>query len=396
MPRFIYKAMDEKGFYTNGEHECNSKKELESFLNSKGLFLVSCTNPAKIKLFQEKIKLRDIIIFSRQFSVLSNAGISQDECIRTISIHTDKDAMRSILNEIAEEMQHGKPLSECMEKHEKVFKYFFISMMKVGEFSGEIDRVLKDVADYYEDEGKLQSKIRGAITYPIILGVMIVAIVIFLMNGIIPQFQDMFVSLGADLPFITQMLIDVSAFFQNYGIFLGIGLVVLIFLIRFYVKTDKGRYQVDKMIISLPMIREVYTKVVTARFARSMSILLNSGISLMQSFDIIDSLISNGVVLERFKECKESVSLGYAYSASLDKMNFFPSILLNMVAAGEKAGSLGEVFEKTSSFFDDEADREIDTMIKLIEPVMLVIAGAVIVLVFLSIMLPMFDMIGNV
>ena len=116
----------------------------------------------------------------------------------------------------------------------------------------------------------------------------------------------------------------------------------------------------------------------------------------MQSFDIIDSLISNGVVLERFKECKESVSLGYTYSSALEKMNFFPSILLNMVAAGEKAGSLGEVFEKTSTFFDDEADREIDAMIKLIEPVMLVIAGAVIVLVFLSIMLPMFDMIGNV
>ena len=396
MARFIYRAMDEKGFYTNGEHECTSKKELEQFLNAKGLFLVSCSQPTKFKLHTEKIKLRDIIIFSRQFSVLSNAGISQDECIRTIAAHSEKDSMRNILNEIAEEMQHGKPLSECMEKHEKVFKYFFISMMKVGEFSGEIDRVLKDVADYYEDEGKLQSKIRGAITYPIILGVMIVAIVIFLMNGIVPQFQDMFSSMGADLPFITQMLIDVSDFVRQNGLILALLLVLFIVGIRFYVKTKKGRYQVDRLIISLPVISKVYTKVVTARFARSMSILLNSGISLMQSFDIIDSLISNGVVLERFKECKESVSLGYAYSSSLEKMNFFPSILLNMVAAGEKAGSLGEVFEKTSSFFDDEADREIDTMIKMIEPVMLVIAGAVIVLVFLSIMLPMFDTIGNV
>lgn len=283
-----------------------------------------------------------------------------------------------------------------MEKHEKVFKYFFVSMMKVGEFSGEVDRVLKDVADYYEGEGKLQSKIRGAITYPIILGIMIVAIVIFLMNGIVPQFQEMFVSMGADLPFITQMLINVSDFVRQNGLILALVLVLLILGIRFYVKTEKGRYHIDRLTISLPVISEVYTKVVTARFARSMSILLNSGISLMQSFDIIDSLISNGVVLERFKECKESVSLGYTYSSSLEKMNFFPSILLNMVAAGEKAGSLGEVFEKTSSFFDDEADREIDTMIKLIEPVMLVIAGAVIVLVFLSIMLPMFDMIGNV
>ena len=121
MARFIYRAMDEKGFYTNGEHECTSKKELEQFLNAKGLFLVSCSQPTKFKLHTEKIKLRDIIIFSRQFSVLSNAGISQDECIRTIAAHSEKDSMRNILNEIAEEMQHGKPLSECMEKHEKVF-----------------------------------------------------------------------------------------------------------------------------------------------------------------------------------------------------------------------------------------------------------------------------------
>lgn len=396
MAKFIYRAMDEKGFYTNGEHECTSKKELESFLNSKGLFLVSCSQPAKFKLSSEKIKLRDIIVFSRQFAVLSNAGISQDECIRTIAAHTEKDTMRTILNEIAEEMQHGKPLSECMEKHQKVFKYFFVSMMKVGEFSGEVDRVLKDVADYYEDEGKLQSKIRGAITYPIILGVMIVGIIAFLMNGIIPQFEEMFSSLGTELPFITQLLIDISTFCRQNALFLILGLILVIIGIRFYVKTEKGRYQVDRAVISLPVISQVYTKVVTARFARSMSILLNSGISLMQSFDIIDSLISNGVVLERFKECKENVSLGYTYSSSLEKMNFFPNLMVNMVAAGEKAGSLGEVFEKTSSFFDDEADREIDAMIKLIEPIMLVIAGGVIVLVFLSIMLPMFDLMGNV
>lgn len=396
MPIFHYKAIDGNGIRSDGEVEVPNKKELEVYLNNRGLYLESFERDhSQLPFMNKKVKLRDIIIFSRQFAIMISAGIPIGDAMKTISTFTTNRQFTSTLKEIEGDLSIGIPMSESMAKHDDIFKFFFISMMRVGEFSGELDTVLKKVADYYEDEGRLLKKLRSALAYPIVLVLMLIGLVGFLMVKLVPMYEQMFANMNIKLPTITQGLIDVSHFFQSFYLIILAVIILTGFLLYRYYKTESGRYNMDKLILQLPIVGEVYQKTTTARFARSMNILLNSGITIVQSFEILDHLIANKVLQERFLQCKDSVNLGYSYYASLDKMNFFPPILVNMVAVGEKTGSLGEVFDKTSLFFQDEADTSIDRAIALIEPIMMILVAIVILVVFLAVMLPMFDILNN-
>lgn len=398
MAIFKYKAMDGEGFISNGEIDVLDKKELQSHLNNKGLYLLECSKNSSIKnsLTARKTSMKDIIIFSRQFSIMITAGITVDEAIRNIATYTTNRELTGILTNVSDDISKGTPLSESLSKYDKVFKYFFVSMMKVGEFSGEMDEVLKSTADFYEKEGRLSAKIRGAMFYPIILVVATIGIIAYLMVSVVPMFQGLFSQQSIKLPMITQILVDISNFCKSYGILILLAMALGVFLLIQYIRTEKGKRRFDAFVLKVPIVKGVVVKVTTARFARSMDILLNSGITIIQSFDIIDSLMSNKLIVERFDICKEGIRLGYSYSSSLNKMEFFPPILINMVAVGEKTGALSEVFAKTSEFFDDEADQEIDHMIAMIEPIMLVVIGSIICLIFLSMMLPMFDLMNTV
>lgn len=396
MPIFHYKAIDGNGIRSDGEVEVPNKKELEVYLNNRGLYLESFERDhSQLPFMNKKVKLKDIIIFSRQFAIMISAGIPIGDAMKTISTFTTNRQFTSTLKEIEGDLSIGIPMSESMAKHDDTFKFFFISMMRVGEFSGELDTVLKKVADYYEDEGRLLKKLRSALAYPIVLVLMLIGLVGFLMVKLVPMYEQMFANMNIKLPTITQGLINVSHFFQSFYLIILAVIILTGFLLYRYYKTESGRYNMDKLILQLPIVGEVYQKTTTARFARSMNILLNSGITIVQSFEILDHLIANKVLQERFLQCKDSVNLGYSYYASLDKMNFFPPILVNMVAVGEKTGSLGEVFDKTSLFFQDEADTSIDRAIALIEPIMMILVAIVILVVFLAVMLPMFDILNN-
>lgn len=396
MPIFRYKAVDGNGIRADGEVEVPNKNELEVYLNARGLYLESYEKDhSQLPFMDKRVTLRDVIIFSRQFAIMISAGIPIGEAMKTISSFTTNRKFTTVLKEIEGDLSIGIPMSESMAKHDDVFKFFFISMMHVGEFSGELDTVLKRVADYYEDEGRLMKKIRGALAYPIVLVCMMIALIGFMMVKLVPMYEQMFASMNIKLPTITQVLISVSHFFQHSYLLMIAVVVVIIFFIYRYHKTESGKYNMDNLILNLPIFGEVYTKATTARFARSMNILLNSGITIVQSFEILEHLMANKVIQARFSQCRDSVNLGYSYYASLDKMNFFPPILINMVAVGEKTGSLGEVFDKTSVFFQEEADASIDRMIAMIEPIMMMIMAVLILIVFLAIMLPMFDILNT-
>lgn len=396
MPLFHYKAIDGNGVRSDGEVEVPNKNELEVYLNARGLYLESFERDhSQLPFMDKKVKLKDVIIFSRQFAIMISAGIPIGDAMKTISTFTTNRRFTTVLKEIEGDLSIGIPMSESMKKHDDVFKFFFISMMRVGEFSGELDTVLKKVADYYEDEGRLMKKIRGAMAYPIVLVIMMIALIGFMMVKLVPMYEGMFASMNIKLPTITQVLINVSHFFQTFYLLMILIVAVLAFLLYRYHKTEAGKYNIDNFIIKIPLIGEVYRKATTARFARSMNILLNSGITIVQSFEILEHLIANRVIQERFLQCRDSVNLGYSYHTSLDKMDFFPPILINMVAVGEKTGSLGEVFDKTSVFFQEEADTAIDRVIFLIEPIMMMIMAVIILITFLAVMLPMFDILNN-
>lgn len=215
MAFFKYKAVDGNGIRSDGEVEVPNKKELEVYLNSRGLYLESFTRDRnELVLFEKKVKLKDIIVFSRQFAIMIHAGIPIGEAIKTISSFTTSVPLSTALKGIENDLSMGIPMSESMKKYDTIFKFFFISMMQVGEFSGELDEVLRKTADYYEDEGRLMKKIRSALIYPVILVVLIVALIAFVMTNLVPMYEGMFSSMRIKLPGITEFLISTSHFFN--------------------------------------------------------------------------------------------------------------------------------------------------------------------------------------
>lgn len=393
MPLYTYTAMSLSSNKVSGEQDAVDKKDLEAILNQNGLLLVSCQKKMNLGgLFKSKVKLRDIIIFSRQFSVMTTAGVGMQEAVRLIAEGFDNPQMKSTLLGIREDLRGGITMSESMKRRKGIFDDFFIGMVRVGEYSGSFDEIMRHVANFYEDEGKLMRSIRGALMYPLILVVLTVSVVTYLLMGIIPTFQEMFSQLGVNqLPGVTKMVVAASNFLKTYTLGIAVGVVMVGALIGWYLHTEGGKEKFHALQLKIPGIGKLIAKINASRFARSMDILMKSGVTIVESFDLIDAMIENREIRKRFKICRDSIMTGHSYASSLQKMNIFPSMLISMVLVGETTGSLAEVFDKTSSFFDEEANEAIKTLIQFIEPVMLVFIAMTIGVIILSIFLPMFD-----
>lgn len=396
MALYTYVAMDIAGNRISGEMDACNKDDLTELLNRKGYVLLSQKkNISLTEYFSKKIKSKDIIILSRQLSVMVSAGISIQEAIHLLADGTEKKVIQDNLLNIYDDLKAGFPLSEAMKRRD-VFDDFMIGMVKVGEFSGAFDDVMRRVADFYENDGKIKRSVRSALIYPILLCIMAVVVVIFLLVKIIPTFEGMFSSQGAELPALTRAVTAASDFLVANWILLLSGVVVVVILSVMYVRSPKGKYKTHGFLLKLPVVGKLIIKLTTSRFARCMDILMKSGVTLVQSFELMDSMISNLVIRENFQLCKEGIMAGYTYAASLKRVGYFPPMLISMVIVGETTGSLAEVFDKTSSYFDDEATEAIKAMILMIEPIILLFIGAAVTIIILSIMLPMVDMLSLV
>lgn len=393
MPLYMYTAMNLSMGRVSGEQDAIDKKNLESILNQNDLLLVSCQKKFSIEtMFKGKIKLRDIIIFSRQFSVMMSAGVGMQEAVRLIAEGSENPRMKSALLSVREDLRGGITMSDSMKRRDYAFDDFFIGMVRVGEYSGSFEEIMKRVADFYEDEGRLKRSIRGALMYPIILIILTISVVTYLMMGIIPTFQEMFVQVGvARLPGITRVVIAISNFLKSYAIFTAAGILAAGFLIGTYLNSESGKERFHALQLRIPGIGKLIAKINASRFARSMDILTKSGVTIIESFDLIDAMIGNREIRKRFKLCRENIMTGHSYASSLQKMEVFPVMLISMVSVGEATGALAEVFDKTSSFFDEEANEAIKTLIQLIEPILLIFIALSIGVIILSIFLPMFD-----
>lgn len=399
MPLYSYTAMDMAKNQISGEMDTLDKSALEASLNEKGYILISCNKKSSIgtSIVRKKVRKKDIIIFSRQFSVMVSAGITIQEAIRLLSEGTENKTMREELREIRDDMKAGLSLSEAMIRRGDVFDEFFIGMVKVGEYSGAFDDIMKRAADFYEQDGKMRRSIRGAMVYPMVLTVMSVAVVIYMLVGIIPQFEAMFEQLGSgNLPGITKFFTALSAFLIDNALVLIAVALLSIGSLVLYLKSEKGTANFHRLLLRIPVVQVVVIKTTTSRFARCMDILMKSGVTLVQSFELVDSMISNVVVRDRFRICKDSIIAGYSYSVSLEKMEIFPKMLISMVMVGETTGSLSEVFDKTSTFFDDEANEAMKGLVQLIEPILLIFIGIALGAIILAIMLPMFELMNQI
>jgi len=399
MPVYTYYAKNLKGESLEGEYECMSTEALEQMLRAKGFFLVESGIKGKefeVSGLKGRINAKDIAVFCRQFAVIISSGITIVEAIGILRDQASKKRMKEILDDVHSELQKGRMLSEAIMPYDDLFPEFMKNMIRVGEASGSLDSILNQLAEYYENDYKVRQKIKSALTYPKILAALTVIVVVFLMVKVIPMFSGMLSDMGGELPGVTKALIAVSNFLvRNFLLLIALA-VLLVISFRSYIKTDKGRLWYDGLKLKLPVIKNTVLKTVTARFARSMSILLKSGIPIVNAIEIMKNLIGNRAVEQKFAEARDEIQEGRGIAASMRRLEIFPPLLIHMITVGESTGELDDMLGRTAGFFDEEVEEAIEKAVSLIEPIMIIIMAGVIALIILAIMLPMIDLMGTI
>ncbi|HOL92452.1 MAG TPA: type II secretion system F family protein [Clostridiales bacterium] len=328
--------------------------------------------------------------------MILNSGITILEAIGILRDQASKRRMKEILEDVYSELQKGRMLSEAIVPYDDLFPEFMKNMIRVGEASGTLDTILNQLADYYEHDFKIRRKVKSAMTYPAILAVLTVAVVTLLMVAVLPMFSNTLTGMGGTLPGITVFLMAVSRFMADNILLLAAVVIIAVILFSYYIRTDNGRLWFDGLKLRLPIVKNTVLKTVTARFARSMSILLKSGIPIVNAMEILKELIGNRAVEKKFAEATDEIKEGKGIAGSMRRLGIFPPLLIHMIVVGENTGELDEMLGRTAGFFDEEVEEAIEKTVSLIEPAMIIIMAAVIGVIILSVMLPMVSIMEHV
>ncbi|WP_434510798.1 type II secretion system F family protein [Desulfitobacterium sp. AusDCA] len=399
MPTFTYRAKNLIGEQMSGTHEAADVEALTAMLREQGYFLIDVQAEGRVlsldDLFQ-RITMKDIALFCRQFSVIISAGITIVDGIGILRDQMEKRKLKTALEEVHEELQRGRVLSAALSDHTSIFPEFMINMIRVGEASGTLDVIMNQLADFYEKENKIRRKIRTAMTYPLILFFLTVGVVTMLLIKVLPTFAGILQSIGGDLPLLTKILLGVSEFFVKHLIMLTLSGIVLMGVLSYLAQKSEVKYWLDSMKLKLPLLRKTTVKVITSRFARSMGILLKSGIPVISAIEIMSNLLGNRVAEHKFIDCCVAVREGKGIAGPIKKVGLFPPLLIHMITVGETTGELDEMLTRTAGFFDEEVEEAIEKLTAAIEPAMIIVMAVVIGSIVLAIMLPMVNIMKSV
>jgi len=403
MPTYSYTARDRSGKVLSATMEAVSQREVAAALREKGLFVSEIKTPktginADIKMpaFLDRVGLRDVTIFSRQFATVINAGLPVVQSLSILSKQADKQQMKTALTKVREDVETGMPLSDSLAKHPSIFNRLYIYLVRAGEVSGNLDGILERVANYFEKQAALRGKIRSAMTYPAVVFVIAIAVTYFLLTGIVPQFAGILDQLGGDLPLITQILVAISDYLQNYWWLNLIIIVALVFGIGLYYRTKNGRHVIDRILLRLPVLGVLQQKSAIASFSSTFGLLLQSGVNIVESIQITKGTAGNVIVEDILDEAKDAVQRGEQVSVTLAKHPLvFPPLVSSMVAIGEETGAVDAMLAKIASFYEREVDEAVDGLTAALEPMLIVFLGAIVGFIVAGMFLPMFAIIGQ-
>ncbi|HII4515158.1 TPA: type II secretion system F family protein [Clostridium perfringens] len=400
MANFKYKAINSEGQRIEGSQSADSESQVREMLLSNQYYPLSIEKEnSKNKSsfsFDRKVKLKDIAVFCRQFYVMLDSGLSIGKTLNILIEQGEKPKLREALIGVNSDIKRGETLASSMGKRKDVFPKLLTSMIDAGERSGNLDIILKRMAEYYEKETKIRGKIKSAMIYPIVLGVVAIIAITFILTFVMPTFVQMFEENNVELPMSTKMVLGTSKMLGKYGIIFFLVLVIGIILLGKYLKSEEGQYKLSVINLKLPVIKKLTQKIVVSRFTRTMGIVSSSGMSLVTSLEIVASVVGNKIAEKELLKVKEKVLKGEGLGDSIMNIKIFPPMLASMVKVGEEVGSLDSILDKTADFYDDELEREIQTVTALIEPAMIVIMGVIIGFLLISILTPMFKMYNSI
>lgn len=400
MAIFKYKAINSEGQRIEGSQSADSESQIREMLLSNQYYPLSIekenSKSKKSFSFNSKVKLKDIAVFCRQFYVMLDSGLSIGKALNILIEQCEKPKLREALIGVNGDLKRGETLASSMRKRKDVFPNLLTSMIDAGERSGNLDIILKRMAEYYEKETKIRGKIKSAMIYPIVLGVVAIIAITFILTFVMPTFVQMFEENNVDLPMSTKMVLETSKVLGKYGIIIFLILVTAIILLGKYLKSEEGQYKLSSINLKIPVIKKLTQKIIVSRFTRTMGIVSSSGMSLVTSIEIVASVVGNKIAEKELLKVKEKVLKGEGLGDSIMNIKIFPPMLASMVKIGEEAGSLDSILDKTADFYDDELEREIKTATALIEPSMIVLMGIIIGFLLISILTPMFKMYNSI
>jgi type IV pilus assembly protein PilC len=399
MPKFAYSARPAMGGdIQTGEIELPTKDEVLAHLHRQKMIPVSVREKDKQLNIQfgTGIKTRDIVIFTRQFATMINAGLPLVQSLDILAEQTENENLARVIKEILYDVESGHTLADAMGKHPKVFTDLFVNMVAAGEAGGILDTILLRLATFLEKNDALVRKIKGAMIYPFVIFGVAGAAVLVLLIFVIPTFQVMFESAGVPLPLPTQIVISMSHILQAYWWALLGGAIGAGFLIRFTYGTDGGRLAIDKLILAFPVLGDLQRKAAVARFTRTLGTLVSSGVSILEGLEITAKTAGNRVIHDAVMGSRASIAGGETISGPLKESAVFPPMVVQMINVGEQTGGLDEMLTKIADFYDEEVDAAVEALLSALEPIMIVVLGVVVGGMIVAMYLPIFDMINAV
>jgi len=397
MPIYNWVAETRKGKTIKGEIEAADEKAAGLQLKRRNLKIKKIKLKPKdifenVSFMQPKVTNKDIVIFTRQFSTMIDAGLPLLQGLTILADQAENRTFKRILKEIVKDVEGGSSLAEAMGKHPKIFDSLFVNLIAAGEVGGILDTILQRLAAYIEKAERLKSKIKGAMTYPIIVVAIAIIVIAVIMIFVIPVFQDMFSSFGKSLPVPTQIVVAISEFTTENILYMIGALILFVFLFKKYRGTARGRKTTDTLSLKLPVFGPLLKKVAVARFSRTLGTMIKSGVPIITALEIVARTSGNVVLEEVVLDVRSSIAEGQPIADPLSENDIFPNMVVQMIAVGEATGALDSMLEKIADFYDDEVDVAVEAMTAMLEPLHMVFLGGAIGGLVIAMYLPIFGM----
>jgi len=399
MPTYVWKGKNRYGDAVGGERVAASKEEVGRALQKDQITVLSVA-PAKRGiaipfLKREKIKLKDLSVYSRQLSVLIDAELPLIQSLGILEEQQKNTYFKNVIKTIKEDVEAGSTLNQAKRKHPKAFDDLYCNLIASGEQSGSLDIMLRRLSEFIEKTVRLRAKVKQAMIYPVAIVLFAIVVSIFLLWKVIPIFATIFRDLGAELPFLTAFVVGLSDFVEKYIILIVIGLVALLFLFRYYRSTKQGHWTTDRLILKIPLFGQLLYKVAMTRVTRTLATLISGGVPMLEALKITSTTAGNVIIEQEIVEARKLVSEGKTMSESFKQAGRFPTMMLQMINVGEATGTLDEMLSKLAEFYDEEVDMSVSALLSILEPLLLIFVGVIVGGLVVSMYLPIFSLMSK-
>jgi len=401
MPVFVWQGKTAQGKVLKGEMEASNIEAVYARLRSQRIQPIPARvkekgtgldTEIKIPGFGPKVQPYDVMLFTRQFSTMIDAGLPIVQSLDILAEQTECKPLKNTIREVRRDVSGGTTLADALEKHPKVFDDLYVNMVRAGEAGGVLNTILNRIALFIEKANRLKKKVKGAMIYPATIVLVAIGVVSILLIFVIPVFAELYGSMGKALPTPTQITINISNFFRSYLIHIGVSIALIVASIKMYYKTPKGRLVIDGILLKTPILGDLLRKVAVARFSQNMSLLLASGVPILEGLAITAKTAGNKVIEQAIMNARISISEGKTVAEPLEQSGVFPPMVCQMVSVGENTGALDNMLKRVGDFYEEEVDNSVNNITALMEPMIMVFLGIVLGGLVISMYLPIFQL----